>query len=128
MLIFAKCRPKALQNAPREHSAILSTFIKLPFVFKTIVLYIFEWPLKSGFTVYRCTRRSASSFTRHNDSRFNPRQVLRLFWGNSFHWLFPRTSLYTCIRILVGEMKYFSPAKLPLSQVAWGTKLQITCL
>ena len=29
-----------LQNAPREHSAILSTFIKLPFVFKTFVLSI----------------------------------------------------------------------------------------
>ena len=25
--------------------------IKLPFVFKTFVLYIFEWPLKTGFTV-----------------------------------------------------------------------------
>ena len=34
-----------------EHSAILSTFIKLPFSFKTFVLYIFEWPLKTGFTV-----------------------------------------------------------------------------
>ena len=42
-----------MQNAPREHSAILSTFIKLyiPFVFKIIVLSIFEWPLKTGFTV-----------------------------------------------------------------------------
>ena len=29
---------------------ILSTFIKLPFVFKTFVLSIFEWPLKTGFT------------------------------------------------------------------------------
>ena len=27
-----------------EHSAILSTFIKLPFVIKTFVLSIFEWP------------------------------------------------------------------------------------
>ena len=35
-----------MQNAP-EHSAILLTFIKLPFV-----LSIFEWPLKTGFTVY----------------------------------------------------------------------------
>ena len=35
-----------LQNAPREHSAIFSTFIKLPFVLKTFVLSIFEWPLK----------------------------------------------------------------------------------
>ena len=34
-----------------KHSAILSTFIKLPFVFKTFVLSIFEWPLKTGFTV-----------------------------------------------------------------------------
>ena len=34
-----------------EHSAILSTFIKLPFVIKTFVLSIFERPLKTGFTV-----------------------------------------------------------------------------
>ena len=34
-----------------EHSAILSTFIKLPSVIKAIVLSIFEWPLKTGFTV-----------------------------------------------------------------------------
>ena len=43
---------KVLQNAPREHSAILSTFIQLPIVFKTFVLSIFEWPLKTGLTVY----------------------------------------------------------------------------
>ena len=35
-----------------EHSAILSTFIKLPFAIKPFVLSIFEWPLKTGFTVY----------------------------------------------------------------------------
>ena len=40
-----------MQNAPREHSAILSSIIKLPFVFKTFVLSFFEWPLKTGFTV-----------------------------------------------------------------------------
>ena len=34
-----------------EHSAILSTCIKLPFVMKSFVLSIFEWPLKTGFTV-----------------------------------------------------------------------------
>ena len=37
-----------------EHFAILSTFIKLPFVFKIFVLSIFEWPLKTGFTVIPC--------------------------------------------------------------------------
>ena len=30
-----------------EHSAILSTFIKIPFVIKIFVLSIFEWPLKT---------------------------------------------------------------------------------
>ena len=35
-----------------EHSAIPSTFIKLSFVIKTVFLSIFEWPFKTGFTVY----------------------------------------------------------------------------
>ena len=34
-----------------EHSAILSTFIKQPFVIKSFVLSIFEWPFYTGFTV-----------------------------------------------------------------------------
>ena len=32
-----------------EHSAILSTFIKQPFVIKIFVLSIFEWPFYAGF-------------------------------------------------------------------------------
>ena len=35
-----------------EHSAILSTFIKLPFVIKIFVLPIFERPFYTGLTVY----------------------------------------------------------------------------
>ena len=35
----------------REHSAILSTFIKLPFVNEIFVLSVFEWALKTGFTL-----------------------------------------------------------------------------
>ena len=35
-----------------EHSAILWTFIKLPFPINTFVLFVFKWPLKTGFTVY----------------------------------------------------------------------------
>ena len=50
-LIIAYCRSNVLQNAPREHSAILSTFIKLPFVYKIFVVSIFESPLKTGSTV-----------------------------------------------------------------------------
>ena len=34
-----------------EHSAILSTFIKLPFVIKIFVLSSFEWPFYTGFSV-----------------------------------------------------------------------------
>ena len=42
---------KYCRMLPLEHSAILSTFIKLPFAIKTFVLSIFEWLLKTGFTV-----------------------------------------------------------------------------
>ena len=35
-----------------EHSAILSTFIKLQFVIKIFVLCFFEWPFYTDFTVY----------------------------------------------------------------------------
>ena len=40
-----------------EHSAILLTFIKIPFVFKTFVFFYFEWPLKTGLTVHQKTER-----------------------------------------------------------------------
>ena len=52
--ISAKCRSKVLQNAPREHSAILSTFIKLPFVVKTFVLSILSDHLRQVllYTLY----------------------------------------------------------------------------
>ena len=35
-----------------EHSAILSTFIKLSIGFKIILFLFFEWPFYTGFTVY----------------------------------------------------------------------------
>ena len=35
-----------------EHSAILLTFIKLPFVIMIFVLSIFEWPFYTGFAAY----------------------------------------------------------------------------
>ena len=37
----------------REHSAILLTFIKLPFVIKIFILSIFEWVFYTGLTVYK---------------------------------------------------------------------------
>ena len=40
-----------------QHSAILLTSIKLPFVIKIFVLSNFEWPLKTGFTVSFCVEK-----------------------------------------------------------------------
>ena len=42
---------KYCRMLPLEQSAILSTFIKLPFVIKIFVLFIFERPFYTGFTV-----------------------------------------------------------------------------
>ena len=42
--------PKNCGMLQREHSAILSTFVKLPFVIKTFILSTFEWPFYTGFT------------------------------------------------------------------------------
>ena len=46
-----------------EHSAVLSTFIKLPFVIKIFVLSIFEWPFYTVLlyirnrVITRCVRK-----------------------------------------------------------------------
>ena len=42
---------KYCRMLPLEHSAILSTFNKLPFVIKIFILSLFEWPLYTGFIV-----------------------------------------------------------------------------
>ena len=46
-----KVGQKYCRMLPLEHSAILSTFIKLPVVIKTFVLSTFEWLFYTGFTV-----------------------------------------------------------------------------
>ena len=54
-----------------EHSAILSTFIKLPFAIKILVLSIFEWPLKTGFSICaNASNKCQCSWIEH-DYRFN---------------------------------------------------------
>ena len=52
----SRCQPPRLfkinyRLMQGKHSAIISTFIKLPFVIKIFVLSFFEWPLNTGFTV-----------------------------------------------------------------------------
>ena len=42
-----------------EHSAILLTFIKLPFLIKIFVLSIFKWPFYTGLTVIHILKLSS---------------------------------------------------------------------
>ena len=49
-----------------EHSAILSACIMLPHGFKTFVLSIFEWPLKTGFTVLKVAKLLSFGHFEHN--------------------------------------------------------------
>ena len=41
-----------------EHSAILLTFIRLPFVIKIFVLSIFEWPFSQVLLLYSDSKKS----------------------------------------------------------------------
>ena len=59
-----------------EHSAILSTFIKLPFAIKTFVLSIFEWLLYTGLTVINQNETEASSFSENKHKCLSIRVVL----------------------------------------------------
>ena len=49
MVFNANYRFMHVKNIAREHSAILSTFIKLPFGINIFILSIFEWPFYTGF-------------------------------------------------------------------------------
>ena len=52
-----------------EHSAIILTFIKLPFLMKIFVLSVFMWPIKTGFTVLvQYVSREDSDEAMHQDS------------------------------------------------------------
>ena len=70
---------KYCRMVQREPYAILLTFIKLSFVFKTYVLFIFEWPLKTGFTVYL-----HNSLVWRSTKMANWYKVLSWNWLNSF--------------------------------------------
>ena len=56
----------------REHSAILLTFIKLPFAIKTFVLSCFEWPLKTGFTLLSYSHCRYCAYPDFNSDRMSP--------------------------------------------------------
>ena len=68
---------KSIEESSKRAFSILSTFIKLPFVSKIFVLSIFEWPLKTGFTVTSISGiHEAEYFVRFAESFINPLQQL----------------------------------------------------
>ena len=66
-----------------EYSAILLTFIKLPFVIKIFVLSIFEWPLKTGFTLL-------INIPRHTGAKEDRDKMARIY----LHCMFRRLGLH----------------------------------
>ena len=60
------CLKRPLKRNPQnmEHSAFLSTFTKPPSVFKTLVVSIFKWRLKTGFTLCLNNKPSLTSLRR----------------------------------------------------------------
>ena len=91
----AECSKRA-----REHSAIFSTFIKLPFVFMTFVLSIFEWTLQTGFTIRFCVNK----IIKRNDSKWNmrPQSGIHIKKGKSC----PVESGHICDRRLSLHQQY----------------------
>ena len=58
-----------------EHSAILSTFMKLPIAIKIFVLSTFELPFYAGFTVCILKQKKTSDF--HSTVSFGPIKMLQ---------------------------------------------------
>ena len=83
-----------------EYSAILSTFIKLPFLIKIFVLSIFEWPFYTGFTVIPNTICLNSSFGSFYIKYVSVNSFSELFSFVSVLWLF-LTVLWVGLQCLI---------------------------
>ena len=83
-----------------EHSSILSTFIKLPFVFNTFVLSIFEWPLKTGFTVChsRCHAVGDLQASKYDQDTPLSQVVPGGGYGISWSYQFVLSVIWRCFR------------------------------
>ena len=53
---------KSIAECSREHPAILKTFIKLPVVFKTMVLSLSERQFYTGFPICKCLEQFSLSY------------------------------------------------------------------
>ena len=84
-----------------EHSAILLTFIKLPFVIKIFVLSIFERPLKTGITVSFLQESSADNLCKQFQSRSGPTD----------HWVLSGSKLFDTLVVFLKE--FFQKVEVP---------------
>ena len=62
-----------------EHSAILSISVKLQFPIKALVLSIFKWPLKTGFTVHSPRQMRSCLFPVLKYHHVTTAEVIKLF-------------------------------------------------
>ena len=72
---------KYCRKLQRQHSAILLTFIKLPFAIKTIVLSILERPLTTCFTVTIILHKTCLF---HCDFRKFQHLFCQYFWSTKY--------------------------------------------
>ena len=72
-----------------EHSAILSTFIKLPYAIKTFVLSIIEWPLRQVLQYFMCLLPDAKQAFHLYDKKGNgevaTKELASIFKALSLH-------------------------------------------
>ena len=90
-----------------EHSAILSTFIKLPFVIKIVVLSIFEWSFYTDFTVHcavmlHCISKKGGKDQESIQLSNSMRAEQYFCFNNSSIW---GEDLAYCLLILLGNRK-----------------------
>ena len=98
-----------------QDSAILSTFIKLPFVIKILVLSFLGWPFYTGFTVISCVGQiiPKASFYGTSANSAEPDQIL--------HCLLTECTLKSLMRQLKHNAKQKNSVydqEIPQSQTA----------
>ena len=64
-----------VKNIAECSEGILLTYIKIPFAIKIFVLSIFEWPLKTGFTVFYCSKKKEMLLENEGFGAVNEQQL-----------------------------------------------------
>ena len=98
----------------RMHCAILSTFIKLPLVIKTLVLPIFEWPFYTGFTVW------GTYLTYDNYKIYYHKRSVWPFWTD-FIWLLSSSERCTPMSAMTGLSSFMGDDAGVVENLSWSS-------